>query len=79
MGILGVVQMPLKFTTMSLRTAIADIRRLEDEPAVFLLKIRAGLVAVFTTSTTILTVLLATRFADISVMSAGLAVQTRIE
>ena len=64
---------------MSLRTAIADIRRLEDEPAVFLLKIRAGLVAVFTTSTTILTVLLATRFADISVMSAGLAVQTRIE
>ena len=79
MGILGVVQMPLKFTTMSLRTAIADIRRLENEPAVFLIKIRAGLVAVFTTSTTVLTVLLATRFADISVMSAGLAVQTRIE
>ena len=79
LGILGVVQMPLKLTTMSLRTAIADIRRLEDEPAVLLLEIRAGLVAVFTTSTTVLTVLLATRFADISVMSAGLAVQTRIE
>ena len=64
---------------MSLRTAIADIRRLEDVQAMLLLKIRAGLVAVFTTSTTVLTVLLATRFADISVMSTGLAVQTRIE
>ena len=71
--------MPLKFTTVSLHTAIADIRRLEDVQAMLLLKIRASLVAVFTTSTTVLTVLLATRFADISVMSTGLAVQTRIE
>ena len=79
LGVLCIIQMPLKFTTVSLRTAIADIRRLEDVQAMLLLKIRAGLVAVFTTSTTVLTVLLATRFTDISVMSTGLAVQTRIE
>ena len=69
----------LKFTAVSLHTAIADIRRLADVQAMLLLKIRAGLVAAFITSTTVLTVLLATRFADISVMSTGLSVQTRIE
>ena len=79
LGVLRIIQMPLKFTTVSLHTAIADIRRLEDVQAMLLLKIRASLVAVFTTSTTVLTVLLATRFADISVMGTGLAVQTRIE
>ena len=79
LGILGVVQMPLKLTTMSLRTAIADIRRLEDEPAVLLLEIRAGLIAGLATSTTALTELFDTGLTDILFMGASLLMQTGIE
>jgi hypothetical protein len=79
LGILGIVQVPLKLTAVSLRTAVTDIRRFEDEQAMLLLKIRAGLIAGLAAGATVLTILLATRFADISVVSTGLLVQAGIE
>ena len=79
LGILGVIQMPLKLTTVSLRTAIADVRRLEDESAVLLLEIWAGLIAGLATSTTALTELFDTGLTDILFMGASLLMQTGIE
>ena len=71
--------MPLKLTTVSLRTAIADVRRLEDESAVLLLEIWAGLIAGLATSTTALTELFDTGLTDILFMGASLLMQTGIE
>jgi hypothetical protein len=64
---------------MSLRAAVTDIWRLEDEKAVLLLKIRAGLIAGFAAGTPVLTKLLNARFADILFVSTGLLMQTGIK
>lgn len=71
--------MPLKFAAMSFSTAVADIRRLEDEQAMLLLEIRAGLIARLASGATVLTELFDTGLADILFVGTGLLMQTWIE
>ena len=79
LGMLGIIQVPLKLAAVPLRTAIADIWRLKDGRAMLFLEIRTDFVTGFFTTTAVLSETTFAGFAEIPFMSAGLTVQARIE
>ena len=79
LGVLAILKMSLKLTAVSFCTSVADIRRLENEKTMLLLKIRAGLIAGHAAGATVLTELFDAGFTDIIFVGASLPMQTGIE
>jgi hypothetical protein len=79
LSILGVIEMAPQLAAMSLRTSVADIRRLQKSKAMTLYVFSTEFITILDAGATVLAEPFATRFADISIMLTCLAIQTGIE